>query len=337
MPQHINIQTVPTHRIAIHSYLWLSFFLAILIPVSIYTSFTYAFKVAFAVVFPLIPPVYINFFLLEKYFSRKLYLTYTLWFIVLAVCSGALAQVMVTITVPLEEGDNFVTAVDPLFLIILTGGARYYLRGTKLQLQLHEAQAKQLKAELDLLKHQVNPHFFFNTLNNLFAMARRQKDQATARGIAKLSHIMRYIIYDGVVEKIEITKEIEQIKNFIELQRLRFSTDDDIKITFDMEGNLNHKMITPMLLIPFVENAFKHGISLKMSSPIRISLRLHEDRLFFSVKNNINRMRQNRDDQNSGIGLANVKRRLQLLYPKTHKLEIVDDGEKFAISLILQL
>jgi two-component sensor histidine kinase len=337
MQQKIEIKTVLTNRLAIHSYLWLSFFLAILIPVNVYTSFTYAFKVAFAVVFPLVPPVYINFILLDKYFNRKKYLKYALWFTMLAVISGALAQCMVTVSIPLNEGDNFVAFLDPLFLIILTGGARYYQHGLKLQLQLHEAQARQLKAELDLLKHQVNPHFFFNTLNNLFAMARRQKDQATARGIAKLSHIMRYIIYDGVVEKIEITKEIEQIKNFIDLQRLRFSADDDIKITFNLEGNFNHKMITPMLLIPFVENAFKHGISLKKTSPVEINLRLQEERLFFSISNNINRLRHNRDDQNSGIGLANVKRRLQLLYPQAHELKIVGNGEKFEVSLILHL
>jgi two-component system LytT family sensor kinase len=331
------MKMVLTHRIAIHSYLWLLLILSILIPVNIFNSFAYAIRIAAAVVLPLLPPVYLNFFLLDRYFNRKKYFSYSIWFTALAVFSGVLAQYMVNLIVPLKEGDNFVACFNPLFLLILTGGARYYLRGIKLQLQLHEAQAKQLKAELDLLKYQVNPHFFFNTLNNLFAMARRQKDQSTARGIAKLSHMMRYIIYDARVEKIEITKEIEQIKNFIELQRLRFLPEDDIQIDFNLEGTFNHKMITPMLLIPFVENAFKHGISLKNISPVEINLRLQKERLFFSVKNNINRMRHDRDDQNSGIGLSNVKRRLELLYPQAHELKIIDSSKKFEVLLILEL
>ena len=336
--QRINyFKNLLSHRTIIHCCLWLFFFLAILIPVDMYNSFAYATRIAGAVVLPLIPAVYINFYLLEKYFNRKKYLQYILWLIILAVMGGILAQYTVLITIPLKEGDNFVTFFNPLFLIVLTGGARYYQRGIKLQLQLHEAQAKQLKAELDLLKYQVNPHFFFNTLNNLFAMARKENDQATATGIAKLSLIMRYMIYDGTCEKIEISKEIEQIKNFVELQRLRFSADDDIIITLNLEGCFEHKMITPMLLIPFVENAFKHGISLKSASPIAVNLRMQEEQLFFSVKNNINRMRQTKDDQNSGIGLANVKRRLELLYPQAHQLNIKDDDNTFEVSLVLTL
>jgi len=322
-------------RIPVDTYYWLVIFLAIFIPVSYFNSFSFAFKISCVCVFPLVLPVYLNFFLLDKFFIKKKYLKYTLWFVLLVFTSGAVAQASVYLVIPLEEGDSFVTFFNPLFLIVFTSGARYYWRGIKMQMKLHEAQAKQYKAELDLLKYQVNPHFFFNTLNNLFALARKQKDQSTAKGIAKLSHIMRYMIYESNVEKIEISKEIEQITNFMELQKLRFAKEDNIKISFNVNGQLSNKKIVPMLLIPFVENAFKHGTSLVNKSEIEIDLCGEENEVNFTVKNYINQRQKDRDDQNSGIGLSNVRRRLELLYPDSHELKINNVGEKFEVSLKL--
>ncbi|MBU0474079.1 MAG: histidine kinase [Bacteroidetes bacterium] len=232
---------------------------------------------------------------------------------------------------------NMIAFLNPLLLMIITSGARSYYRGIKLQLQLQEVQTKQYQAELDLLRFQINPHFFFNTLNNLFSMARKQKDESTSKGIAKLSHIMRYIIYDCNVDKIELEKEIDMINNFIELQKLRFSDEDDIKINFGIVGELQNQEIAPMLLVPFVENAFKHGISLKNMSPINIKLKIETETLIFSVRNNVNKLRYNRENEHSGIGLQNVKRRLELLYPNKHELLIENIDDKFDINLKIDL
>jgi LytS/YehU family sensor histidine kinase len=332
-----NDHSLFTKRITINAYYWLILFLAIFIPVYYFNSLDFALRIACVCISPLIPAVYINFLLLDKYFIHKKYFKYILWFILLVLISGIIAQGSVYLVIPLKEEDTFVTFFNPLFLIIFTSGARYYWHGIKLQMKLHEAQAKQYKAELDLLKYQVNPHFFFNTLNNLFAMARKQQDQSTAKGIAKLSHIMRYLIYDSNVEKIEIAKEIEQINNFIELQKLRFNNEDNINISFNIEGEISGQKIIPMLLIPFVENTFKHGISLVKESPIEINLKINNSELYFKVKNSINKRRRDRDDQNSGIGLTNVKRRLELLYPEAHELKIENDGEKFEVDLRIVL
>ncbi len=323
-------------RRALHFYYWLLFALVLFIPIQIYQSQYLAFRIAIGVILPLIPCVYIHFYLLERYFKNRQYMLYGLILMLLLVLSGIAAQYFIDFLVPEVEG-GIKSFLNPPFLIIITAGFKYYTQGLRLQAQLQEALAKQYKAELDLLKFQINPHFFFNTLNNLFAMARKQNDQSTAEGIAKLSHLMRYMIYDCNADKIDLRKEIEQIEHFIALQMLRFSKEDTINISFNKNGKYKNKLIPPMLLIPFVENAFKNGIFLANSSEIAIDLEVGDARLLFSVSNSINKNRKNDGPNESGVGLANVRRRLELLYPKTHELKIENDGNRFNISLKLDL
>jgi two-component sensor histidine kinase len=327
---------IDKRKVVFHALGWFIFFLVIFIPLQIFNPVNFAVRISIGVIFPLILPVYLHFYLLDHCFDHRKYTAYAGWTILLVFASALFAQWFVEY-MWYEEGMNINAYLDPIFVMIVTSGVRYYYKGVKLQLQLQEAQAKQYKAELDLLRFQVNPHFFFNTLNNLFAMARKQKDESTSKGIAKLSHLMRYLIYECNVEKIELQKEIDQINNFIELQKLRFSEDDDISINFKLNGDINDQKITPMLLIPFVENAFKHGVSIKNSSPIDIELTANDKKLLFTVKNNINKLRYDREDEYSGIGLQNVKRRLELLYPEKHNLAIENIDEKFAVNLEINL
>jgi hypothetical protein len=327
-----GLNNINYKKVLFHTLGWLILFLTIFIPIQIYNTFDFTVRLTFGVVFPLILPVYIHFYLVDNYFDKKKYWIYGIWALILVLASSFFAQWFVEFMWS-PEGENINAFLDPLVVIIVTTGVKYYYKGIKLQLQLHEAKAKQYKAELDLLKFQVNPHFFFNTLNNLFSMARKHEDQSTAKGIAKLSHLMRYMIYDCNTDKIELEKEIEQIRNFIELQKLRFSKDDTVKINFNISGNTSQVRITPMLLIPFVENAFKHGVSLKKYSPIDINLFVENSTLLFSVKNNINKLIKGRDDRTSGIGLNNVKKRLQLLYPHKHTLSISDTNDEFEVKL----
>lgn len=337
MTRQFTFNRIIIKKIVFHSLYWIIFFLILFIPVWFFNSGKFAFLVAFGVVLPCTFPVYINFYLLDKYLKKRKYFNYWILLIILVILSGAFAQYFIYLLVPLKEGEFFGAFADPLFVIIITSGIRYYWQGIKLQIQLHEVQAKQYKAELDLLKYQVNPHFFFNTLNNLFSMARKQKDYSTSKGIAKLSHLIRYVIYDCNVDKIDLEKEIEQINNFLDLQKLRFSKEDKINISFEINGQYKTKQISPMLLIPFVENAFKHGISFKNDSPIDIKLNINNNLLLFSVKNNVNRLRCDRDDHNSGIGLANIQRRLELLYPESHHLKIENKKDTFEIILSIEL
>jgi len=315
---------------------WVGFALAIFIPVQTIQSISMAFRISIGIVLPLIPAVYFHFFILERFHKRGENLKYIIILILFLILAGVTTQYFIDLLVPEVKG-GIKAFLNPPFLIIFTSGFRYYTQGLKLQMQLQEAQAKQYKAELDLLKFQVNPHFFFNTLNNLFAMARKHKDQSTAKGIAKLAHLMRYLIYDCNVDKISLEKEIEQIGYFLALQKLRFSEDDNIKIVFTKTGNYEDKLITPMLLIPFVENAFKHGISLSSKSEIIINLSTDNQHFFFEVTNQINKNKKDKELNESGIGLINVRRRLELLYPDSHELKIENSGDTFYVALKLDL
>jgi len=331
-----EIQYINYRKVLYHTLGWITFILVVFVPLQIFNPLNFSIRITFGVIFPVILPVYIHFFLLDFYFDKKKYLTYSVLTFLIVVLSSIFAQWFIEY-MWMSEQMNMIAFLNPLLLMIITSGARSYYRGIKLQLQLQEVQTKQYQAELDLLRFQINPHFFFNTLNNLFSMARKQKDESTSKGIAKLSHIMRYIIYDCNVDKIELEKEIDMINNFIELQKLRFSDEDDIKINFGIVGELQNQEIAPMLLVPFVENAFKHGISLKNMSPINIKLKIETETLIFSVRNNVNKLRYNRENEHSGIGLQNVKRRLELLYPNKHELLIENIDDKFDINLKIDL
>jgi hypothetical protein len=192
-------------------------------------------------------------------------------------------------------------------------------------------------AELALLKNQVNPHFLFNTLNNLFAMAIERKADDLAESISQLTHLMRYSIYESRTEYIELHREIEYIQNYIKLQQLRFSADDAVSIRFNVLGDTQSVRIAPMLLINFVENAFKHGVSLKQPSLINISLTTTEDQIAFTVENTI--FRQNKDAQvaHAGFGLEHTRKLLEMQYPHRHQLQITEADNIFRAALVLKL
>lgn len=190
------------------------------------------------------------------------------------------------------------------------------------------------ESELSMLKLQISPHFFFNTLNNIYTLVYKKSDDAP-EVIMKLSDIMRYMLYEANTDLVSLNNEVNYLKNYIELQLLRVRQSDFIE--FKHEGDLNEKEIPPMLLIPFVENAFKH-CDKSISPCIYITLKSAKDYLYFVVtnfkKNSINTIAK---DNASGIGLQNVKRRLELLLPGKHKLKLTDEENKYTVELILEI
>lgn len=200
--------------------------------------------------------------------------------------------------------------------------------------QKKEMENEKLNSELAFLKSQVNPHFLFNILNNICSLARKKSDE-TENAIIKLSQIMRYMLSDSKDEKVSLEKEIEYLNSYIELQRLRIS--DNVSIRFDIEGDPGTVLIEPLLLIPFVENAFKHGISYLEDSLIAIFMRVNEKELQFTVENKIVRKNTESNVIEPGIGLKNVIRRLELLYPGTHELFITDTHPVYHVELKLIL
>ena len=196
---------------------------------------------------------------------------------------------------------------------------------------------EKLKSELSYLKSQVNPHLLFNTLNNLFALAKKHEQAEVAEGVSKLSDLMRYSLYHTQVDRVALNKEIEYIDTLIEIQRLRIDEEDDTVIRFEHKGPIASFRIAPLLLAPFVENAFKHGIDFKETSVVSVVLEVDEHgHLLFVVKNKVFEVERSADEA-SGIGLANVKRQLELLYPERHQLEIENNGKLYQVRLSIDL
>ena len=207
----------------------------------------------------------------------------------------------------------------------------------KSDVEKRELEYKTTQTELNFLKSQINPHFLFNTLNNLYALTLKKSDRAPEI-VLKLSEIMRYMLYECNERKVLLSKEINYLKNYIELEKLRLSSYYEIKI--EIEGEIENFKISPLLLTPFIENAFKHGINQQLENGfIRMRLVVEEGMLDFSIYNSKgNRGPIERPTKKSGgIGLNNVRRRLEILYPSTHELIIVDDIQQYNINLKIKL
>ena len=187
-------------------------------------------------------------------------------------------------------------------------------------------------SELALLRSQVNPHFLFNTLNNIYSLVCQKSDDAP-EAIMKLSSIMRYMLYDATSDKVLLEKEIEYLQSFIQLQRIRSRQPDFAELA--ITGNINDKTIAPMLLIPFVENAFKHGSRNIPHPGIKISLISEPDKIVFNVINHLRKNTIASKDLTGGIGLPNIKRRLDLIYPGKYTLEIKEEQGIFSVTLII--
>lgn len=190
---------------------------------------------------------------------------------------------------------------------------------------------QRLSAELAFLKSQINPHFLFNSLNSIYSLA-YQRSETTPEAILKLSEIMRYMLYECNDNKVDLAKEFQYLQNYIDLQKIRFGT--NAYIDFKINGAVTDQKIVPLLLIAFIENAFKHGIVNDPMSPIRLLINVDDRHLHFYIQN---KSHNNNRDASGGIGLNNVKRRLNLLYPSKYNLDIRDEKGTYTVELSLIL
>lgn len=196
-----------------------------------------------------------------------------------------------------------------------------------------EKERENLKTELSFLRSQISPHFLFNVLNNLVAMV-RLNNQELEPTILKLSSLLQYMLYETDDEKVLLKSEVDYLKSYIDLQKLRFG--DRLNLTVNLDLNEGWHVIEPMLLIPFVENAFKHGTGMIENPTIDISLEILDNELMFSVKNKYFQDDKTKDKV-SGIGLSNVKRRLELLYGDNYDIDISKSQDWFSVNLKLKL
>jgi two-component system LytT family sensor kinase len=195
--------------------------------------------------------------------------------------------------------------------------------------------ADQLSLKLKFLRSQISPHFIFNVLTNLVSLARKKSEQLEP-ALIKLADLMRYMLYESDEKKVNLSAEIEYLESYIELQKLRFGNDVTINVNIDLPETELQYSIEPMLLIPFVENAFKHGMGIDRPL-IEITLSIRKGKLEIDVKNKFNIDIHDSKDESSGIGLENVQSRLVLLYPKDHTLTITKENKLFHVHLTLQL
>lgn len=223
------------------------------------------------------------------------------------------------------------TVFTSLFFLFLSTALKFAIDWFLNERIQRDLENQRLSAELAFLKSQINPHFLFNSLNSIYSLA-YQRSATTPEAILKLSEIMRYMLYECNDNKVDLDKELQYLQNYIDLQKIRFS--NKAYIDYKVEGKIQNQQIVPLLLIAFIENAFKHGVANDPLTPIRLLIDVDEEHLHFYIQN---KKHTNNRDASGGIGLNNVKRRLNLLYPDKYNLDIKDETDTYTVELSLVL
>ena len=290
----------------------------------------------------LIAIFYFNYFvLIPKFLLLKKYLLYVITLVLSIVAAFVLSGVFFNLfdVNPDNIGSIIpvLLKVEPImranaFLMLIVS----ILASISLTINNHlrQLEKEKLVAQISSLKSQINPHFLFNTLNNIYATA-IDTSPRTADMVDKLSEMMRYTMKETQNDFVPLEDEINYLNNYIELQKLRLES--KIKFDYTTEGEFFGLLIAPMLLIPFVENAFKHGVNSEQDSNIRISIKATESELHFLVANNKVKIQSGIKENSSGLGIENTKHRLALIYPSKHLLTIKETENDFIVSLHINL
>jgi len=288
--------------------------------------------------------VYTNiFYLIPQFLQKKKLFLYLISFIGLIVL---ISPIKTLSYVFLYQNDPYLQSVvvgsrTTIFLICLFVGMGSTIFKVTTDWLVHQNEKRELvsqklHSELKFLKQQINPHFFFNTLNNLYALTLKKSDLAPEI-VLRLSEMMRYMLYESNEKRVSIKKEINYIKNYLELEKLRQG--DKFSINFNLTGNFQDQEIAPLIFSPFLENSFKHGLDNQIKSGfVNIDLEMRENQVHMEIENSKPPgFPVKRNKKSGGIGLENVKRRLQLLYPQKHDLDILDKPNSFRVLLNIQL
>ncbi|MET4014843.1 two-component system LytT family sensor kinase [Mucilaginibacter sp. UYP25] len=292
--------------------------------------------------------VYVNMYLLLPVFYKShKYLQYIAWVILLLVIGGLIDRFFSwTVWLPRERFidpnsreptqfwiftriiedsiANFPLLLVTLVLILMRDSAQN-------EKKLREIEKEKFTAEMNVLKAQINPHFFFNTLNSLYSLTLPISKEASDV-VVRLSDLMRYMLYDASANQVQLKDEIVHLENYIAIEHMRFT--DRLDLSFQHSGDIDDKIISPLLLLPFIENAFKHGIG-DNSGWITVDLQVVGNRLFLKVENSCPVVLGKKEE--GGLGLTNVKRRLELIYPGGYDLNIEQAAEIFAVELKIDL
>lgn len=220
-----------------------------------------------------------------------------------------------------------------LLLMGMNLGVKLYFRSQEATKAITQIEKHALERQLQYLKYQVNPHFLMNTLNNIHALVDIDPERAKA-SIVELSKLMRYVLYEGNNRLTPLSREVQFLRNYVQLMSMRYT--GNVSICLDVPEVLPDSMLPPLLLVIFVENAFKHGISYRTKSFVEISLQPHGDRLLFSCRNSRPEIKHD-ENMKGGVGLSNVRRRLDLLFPDDYTLDIKETDDTYTVKLEIPL
>ncbi|MCW0483960.1 sensor histidine kinase [Gaoshiqia sediminis] len=309
-------------------------FASMLFPLAIFTSY------------------FLNYFLIPRYLYKAEYWRFLL-FLFYTLVFTLWSEVMISLFVFIIVSDFQVSRLDPTSfdVVFLLVGLYFIIIGfvaieqikrafemkqenTRLEKHQMETELKLRESELKLLRAQVHPHFLFNTLNNLYGLTLEKSDLAPEL-VLKLSDLMDYMLYKCNKPRVSLKSELEHLKNYMEIERIRYG--EKLHVDFKTEGSVDQLEIAPMLLLAFFENAFKHGVSKSISNPfVRIRIWIDGNNFRLNMVNRCTPDTQNEEDYTKGIGLKNVKKRLELLYPE-HRLQVISQPDIFEIDLQLIL
>lgn len=320
---------------------------------SIHNDFVYSLKTNF-LGFPIHMALsYFNvYYLMPRFIYKRKYVTYTLLVIaallVMLVLKYNLTYYLVStnvwpegpvVTDQLTFNYSINTMMGELYVVSFVTAIKITVDWLRENRKLHDLEKRQLTTELKFLKSQISPHFFFNTLNNIYSLTLEKSDKAP-EVVLKLSELMRYLLYATKKKRQDLTREIDCIQNYIELERIRF--DDSLQVEINISGDLENHSIAPMLLIPLVENCFKHGANKSIEQKIiTIDIEVNDDFLTFQIANSIPTQKPEKsleEIEEGGIGLSNVKKRLELGYNKNdYDLAIFEKDHMFYVTLKLKV
>lgn len=293
--------------------------------------------------------VYFNLYYLVPRFIPKKLVAYVF---LIAIATFALSMLRIVITYELVTTEiwresiieqtelfnlNYILAVfiGELYVVGLTMAIKLTYDWTKTQRLAKDLLQQNHDTQLSFLRSQMQPHFFFNTLNNLYSLTLDKSDQAPET-VLKLSDLMSYIVYKGKNQQVNLIQEVQHLQNYLDLERLRYG--EKLDVSFDIEGAIDDKLLPPLILIPFVENCFKHGAKGKNGKfHVDISLKAEPESLTFNVENDKSLHTVNGNtfepEATAGIGIANTRKRLDLLYEESYELNISDEEEKYKVNL----
>ena len=325
-----------------HLIFWVTFLILLMLIEGIDSGFFNTLRSEFLNIFFYALVVYTNlYYLIPKFLNKKKFLSYFLMMIILVLLVSPIKMLLLYFSFSGEQAAQnnllhnqglvflsnfFVVGISTIYSII--GDWASQLQEKK------EIETQNMQSELKFLRSQINPHFLFNTLNNLYALTLKKSDQAPEI-VLKLSEMMRYMLYECNEPKVLLSKEINYIRNYLDLERIRQR--DHVEIKFEKSGNISSQTIAPLLLITFIENCFKHGIKNSVTSGfVNLIINVTDDELIFIVENSKpSGFPYQEHKRPGGIGLVNVKRRLELLYSGKHELNIQDSPNSYRVELIL--